>query len=156
MLKKLEVKIIMNLIRIQFSQNSSRIWNRNQLKLIPCMNYNFFSFKGPVSITSSHSQCKDGNAWLTTVPLNDLSDQIWKKMYFQNVHFHLRFLSKSDLLAHFLQIKSNGEIHSKNNYYPSQQNDVIFHIFDHIKVSSVALKIRHCHLSIKITFTPPL
>ena len=77
-------------------------------------------------------------------------------MYFQTVHFHLRFLSKSDLLAHFLQIKSNGEIHSKNNYYPSQQNDVIFHIFDHIKVSSVALKIRQCHLSIKITLTPPL
>ena len=57
-----------------------------------------FPFIGTVSV--SDPPCKDGNAWLSMVPLKALSDQAWIRyqcLRLKTNYFQLWFLYKSDL-----------------------------------------------------------
>ena len=91
-------------------------------------------------------QYKDGNARFTTVCL------ITYELYihvFVSVDWLFSFVaSLQKLLAHFLLIRDNGEIHRKKKQCTSKENNVIFHIYD--QITRVQLEIGHCFHCIAI------
>ena len=87
--------------------------------------------KGTVSVISSDSPCKDGNARFPKLcPI-----QVWIRYpYFFSLHCLFSFVvSLQKWNAHFLFIWNTAEIH-RNNHLSSQKNDAIFRNFDRIKV----------------------
>ena len=76
-------------------------------------------------------------------------------LYLQTVDFYLRFLCKSPTSEYF-SYKKQWETH-RNKNFSSQENDVIFHIFDQIKFKGIIV-IEHCHLwmegHIKFAYSP--
>ena len=98
------------------------------------LSFFFNLINGTISVISSDSPCKDGNAWFKTVPLKAFSDQVWiiyQCFYFLKCSFSFAVSLQKWLAQDLLQeaMKKLTEINSL-----SQKNDGFFHILYKIKV----------------------
>ena len=110
-------------------------WRRPRVNISRFFEFlKFFLFKGTVSkISSATIYAKMAMPDLQWYRRRER--YVWTCMISMFCSFSFA-VSLQKWLAHFLFIRRNGEI-PRNKHFTSEKNDVIFHIIDQIKVSSL-------------------